>query len=156
MCWLRTCPPSIGPILKHLRPKPKSLAPPSQASWADQQDCQNALVEDHSGGFRIETHRPGGVVVGLRLGEVSPVEVRPGEDRPGEIRLEEVRPAEVRPKEVRLAEVRFGEVRPDEVRPREVRPWFDRVVPDLHKNHATSQPGGATGLSVQFRVGIDR
>jgi hypothetical protein len=42
------------------------------------------------------------------------------------------------------------------VRPREVRPWFDRVAPDLHKNHATSQPGGATGLSVQFRVGIDR
>ena len=30
---------------------------------ADQQPCQNGLVEDHSGGYRIETLRPGGVLV---------------------------------------------------------------------------------------------
>jgi len=50
---LPPCPSSIVPILKHLRPKLQSVAPPSQASWADQQDCQNVLVEDHSGGFRV-------------------------------------------------------------------------------------------------------
>ena len=43
-----------------------------------------------------------------------------------------------------------------EVRPGEVGLGFDFVAVDLHGLHATGRPGGATGLSVQFRVGIDR
>jgi hypothetical protein len=37
---------------------------------ADQQPCQNGLVEDHSGDYRIETLRPGRALAGFRLGEV--------------------------------------------------------------------------------------
>jgi len=37
---------------------------------ADQEPCQNGLVEDHSGGYRIETLRPGRALAGFRLGEV--------------------------------------------------------------------------------------
>ena len=58
---------------------------------ADQEPCQNGLVEDHSGGYRIEPLRPSGVLVGYR---------------PGEVRLGEVRPSEVRPFEVRPGKVR--------------------------------------------------
>ena len=43
---------------------------------AGQQPCQNGLVEDHSGGYRIEPLRPSGVLVGYRPGEVRPGEVR--------------------------------------------------------------------------------
>jgi hypothetical protein len=39
----------------------------------DYQDCQNGLVEDHSGGYRIEALRPDGCLIGLRHGEVRPV-----------------------------------------------------------------------------------
>jgi hypothetical protein len=45
------------------------------------------LLEDHSGGFRIKTRRPLGVLVG---------------PRPSEVRLEEIRPSEVRPFEQSL------------------------------------------------------
>jgi hypothetical protein len=38
--------------------------------------CQNGLVEDHSGGYRIEPLRPSGVLVDYRPGEVRPGEVR--------------------------------------------------------------------------------
>jgi hypothetical protein len=48
---------------------------------ADQEPCQNGLVEDHSGGYRIEPLRPSGVLVGYRPGEVRPFEVRPGKVR---------------------------------------------------------------------------
>ena len=58
--------------------------------------CQNGLVEDHSGGYRIEPLRPSGVLVGYR----------PGEVRPGEVRLSEVRPGKVRTGKVRTGEVR--------------------------------------------------
>ena len=77
----------LVPIFKHLRPKLQSVAPPSQASWADQQDCQNVLVEDHSGGYRIETHRPGGVLVGQRRFEVRAEDAR---QHPGEVRQVEL------------------------------------------------------------------
>ena len=48
--------------------------------------CQKGLVEDHSGGYRIEPLRPGGVRIGShpregRPGEVCPDEVRPWFDR---------------------------------------------------------------------------
>ena len=69
---------------------------------ADQQGCQNGLVEDHSGAFRIESIRPGSGCVGRRPGEVRPGEVRPVEEfRPLEVRIGEVCTEEVRPYEVR-------------------------------------------------------
>ena len=43
---------------------------------AGHQPCQNGLVDDHPGGYRIESTRPDGVLVDLR-----PDEVRPGECR---------------------------------------------------------------------------
>ena len=48
---------------------------------AGQQPCQNGLVEDHSGVYRIEPLRPSGVLVSYRPGEVRPSEVRPGKVR---------------------------------------------------------------------------
>ncbi len=57
---------------------------------------QNGLLEDHSGGYRIEPLRPDGVLVGFRPSELRPIvvlirsEVRPGEVRPVEVRLSEV------------------------------------------------------------------
>ena len=39
------------------------------------------LVEDHSGGYRIEPIWPDGVLVGYRPGEVRPAEFRPWFDR---------------------------------------------------------------------------
>ncbi len=113
---------------------------PTASLRADQQPCQNGLLEDHSGGFRIELIRPDGAPIRNRPYEVCPGEVRPGEVRPGEVRPGEVRPGEVRPGEVRPGEVRPSEVRPGEVRPGEVRPWFDRVAVDLHDSHATGRP----------------
>ena len=61
------------------------------------------VLEDNSGGYRIEPFRPGGVIVGFRPFEVRPGEVRPSEVRPGEVRPSEVRPFEVRPGKVRRA-----------------------------------------------------
>ena len=66
------------------------------------QPCQNApgtprrgpgggdglVLEDHSGGYRIEPIRPGGVLVGFRPFEERRDEFRPGEVRPGEVREE--------------------------------------------------------------------
>ena len=93
---------------------------------SDQTEC--TLVEDHSGGFRIESLGPSGhpiseriILVGFRPGEVRPFEVRPFEARPGK-----VRPFEVRPFEIRLKEVRPFEVRPFEVRPGKVRIFEQR------------------------------
>jgi hypothetical protein len=94
---------------------------------------QEGLVQDHSGGFRIEPLRPDGVFVGfhpskVRTGEVRPHEVRTGEVRIGEVRIGEVRPSEVRtgefrPHEVRPWEFRLHEARLPEFRPGEVRPF---------------------------------
>ena len=54
-------------------------------------------------------------------------------------------------REVRPFEVFPFEHCPSEVRPREVRTWFDRVVVDLHDNHATGRPAGQPeGLVVSF------
>ena len=66
---------------------------------AGQQPCQNGLVEDHSGGYRIEPLRPSGVLVGFRLGEVRPSEARPFETRPtgfGGVHLRTVPPLRAR------------------------------------------------------------
>jgi len=53
------------------------------------------LVEDHSGGFRIEPIRPEGVLVGFR----------PSKVRLAEVRRSEVRPSEVRPFEQSLSQL---------------------------------------------------
>ena len=60
------------------------------------------LLEGHSGGYRIETPRPTGVLVGscsvkARSGQVRPGQVRPGQVCPFEVRPVEFRPVEVRP-----------------------------------------------------------
>ena len=49
------------------------------------------LGEGHSGGYRIEPVRPGGVLVGPRANEVHPREECPSKVRPAEVRLIEVR-----------------------------------------------------------------
>ncbi len=81
------------------------------------QPCQNGLVEDHSGDFRIETCRPHRLVVDLRSGEIPCIEVRPVEIRPGE-----VRPCEVLPDSMRRVKVRSGKVGPGEI-----------CVPEVHE-----------------------
>ena len=55
--------------------------------WADQQACQKGLFEDHSGGYRIEPLRPGGVLVGQRRFEVRAEDAR---QHPGEVRQVEL------------------------------------------------------------------
>ena len=71
--------------------------------------CLRAYLKITPGGFRIETLKPLGVLVGVHPFEVYSIEVRPGEER-------------------------LGERRPGEIRSLEVRPWFDRVAVDFHDN----------------------
>ena len=77
-------------------------------------------MEDHSSGFRMESLRPGGVLVSYR-----PFEAHVFKFRPFEVRHVKVRP---------------GEVRVGEVRPFEVHPCFDPVAVDLHGNHVMGRP----------------
>ena len=94
---------------------------------ADPQGCQNALLDDHSGGFRIKALRPAGGLVRECTFEVRPFKfVRP------KVMFAPARRGEKLPGEVRTSEVRLGEVRP----------WFDRVAIDLHGNHATADQQG--------------
>jgi len=85
---------------------------------------RGCLHDDPSFDYRIETLRPPGGFVCIRVGEV-----RRGEVCPDEVRPDEVRPGEVRPGEVRI--------------------WFDCVAVDFHGSHVTSrsagQPEGASG-----------
>jgi len=130
---------------------------------ADQQLCQNGLLEGHSGGYWIEPLRPLGVIVCNRPGEVRSREVCSEE-----VRLTEVCPGEVRPFQVCLTEIipfgspstkHPGEVRLFQVRPRKVREshaiGFESIVRKdvrIRRTRSSCPPVDAPG---EVRLGSD-
>ena len=107
--------------LDDLKARSKAVLDPLYAA------CRNALVEDHSGGYRVQTLRPTRLLIRnstreIRSKQAGPVQVGTRQVSRPQVRIRIVRPRALHPTQIGAFKIRAKEVCPHQTGSGQVRP----------------------------------